>query len=90
MPCKRCSNSSTREPAKIRCVWLSTKPGSTTCPAASRIVVSGSSGGNSAVGRYKEALKYAKLALAQAPDDGNRGSLKTGIEKLEQSKDMNQ
>src|SRR5438874_1764944 len=25
--------------------------------------------GNSAVGNYKEALKYAKLALAQAPDD---------------------
>jgi DUF2911 family protein len=45
--------------------------------------------GNSAVGRYKEALKYAKLALAQAPDDANRGSLKTGIEKLEQGKDMN-
>jgi len=46
--------------------------------------------GNSAVGRYKEALKYAKLALAQAPDDGNRSVLKAGIEKLEQGKDMNQ
>ena len=46
--------------------------------------------GNSAVGRYKEALKYAKLALAQAPDDSNRGMLKTGIAKLEQGKDMNQ
>jgi hypothetical protein len=46
--------------------------------------------GNSAVGNYKEALKYAKLALAQAPDDGNKRSLQTGIEKLEQGKDMNQ
>jgi tetratricopeptide (TPR) repeat protein len=46
--------------------------------------------GNSAVGRYQEALKYAKLALAQAPDDGNRGVLKAGIAKLEQGKDMNQ
>jgi tetratricopeptide (TPR) repeat protein len=45
--------------------------------------------GNSAVGKYKEALKYAKLALAQAPDDFNRRSLKAGIEKLEQGKDMN-
>jgi hypothetical protein len=46
--------------------------------------------GNSAVGRYQEALKYARLALAQAPDDVNRGILKAGIAKLEQGKDMNQ
>jgi hypothetical protein len=46
--------------------------------------------GNSAVGNYKEALKYAKLALAQAPDDANKKNLQTGIEKLEQGKDMNQ
>ncbi|HEY8133551.1 MAG TPA: hypothetical protein VII12_16865, partial [Thermoanaerobaculia bacterium] len=46
--------------------------------------------GNSAVGNYKEALKYAKLALAQAPDDNNKKNLQTGIEKLEQGKDMNQ
>jgi len=45
--------------------------------------------GYSAAGRYKEALKYAKLAQAQAPDEGNRNSLKTGIEKLEAGKDMN-
>jgi len=45
--------------------------------------------GNSAVGRYKEALKYAKLALAQAPDDPNRKMLQSGIAKLEQGKDMN-
>ena len=46
--------------------------------------------GNSAVGNYKEALKYAKLALAQAPDDNNKKNLQTGIERLEAGKDMNQ
>jgi hypothetical protein len=45
--------------------------------------------GYSAVGRYKEALKYAKLALAQAPDDQNRTVLPEGIKKLEAGKDMN-
>jgi hypothetical protein len=46
--------------------------------------------GNSAVGNYKEALKYAKLALAQAPDDNNKKNLQAGIAKLEAGKDMNQ
>lgn len=46
--------------------------------------------GNSAMGNYKEALKYAKLALAEAPDENNKKSLQGGIEKLEQGKDMNQ
>jgi hypothetical protein len=46
--------------------------------------------GNSAVGNYKEALKYAKLALAQAPDEQNRKVLEAGIAKLEAGKDMNQ
>jgi tetratricopeptide (TPR) repeat protein len=46
--------------------------------------------GYSAVGRYKDALKYAKLALAQAPDDNNRRTLEAGIKKLEEGKDMNQ
>ena len=46
--------------------------------------------GNSAVGKYKEALKYAKLALAQAPDEQNKKVLQAGIEKLEAGKDMNQ
>jgi len=45
--------------------------------------------GNSAMGNYKEALKYAKLALAQAPDDANRNALSEGIKKLEAGKDMN-
>ena len=46
--------------------------------------------GYSAVGRYQDALKYAKLALAQAPDENNKKNLQTGITKLEQGKDMNQ
>ncbi|HKO57043.1 MAG TPA: DUF2911 domain-containing protein [Thermoanaerobaculia bacterium] len=46
--------------------------------------------GYSANGKYKDALKYAKLAAAQAPDDQNKKVLQTGIEKLEQGKDMNQ
>lgn len=45
--------------------------------------------GYSAVGRYKEALKHAKLALAQAPDDMNRKSLEEGVKKLAAGKDMN-
>ena len=46
--------------------------------------------GYSANGRYKDALKYARLALAQAPDDLNKKTLETGIKKLEEGKDMNQ
>lgn len=45
--------------------------------------------GYSAIGKYKDALKYAKLALAQAPDEVNRKSLEDGIKKLEAGKDMN-
>lgn len=45
--------------------------------------------GYSAVGRYKDALKHAKLALAQAPDEGNKRNLEAGIKKLEEGKDMN-
>jgi len=46
--------------------------------------------GNSALGHYDEALKYAKLALTQAPDEMNRAALSEGIRKLEAGKDMNQ
>jgi hypothetical protein len=46
--------------------------------------------GNSALGHYDEALKYAKLALAEAPDEMNRNALAEGIKKLESGKDMNQ
>jgi tetratricopeptide (TPR) repeat protein len=45
--------------------------------------------GYSAMGRYADALKYAKLALAQAPDDANRKMLEDAIKKLEAGKDMN-
>jgi tetratricopeptide (TPR) repeat protein len=46
--------------------------------------------GYSAAGRYADALKHAKLALAQAPDETNKKSLAAGIVKLEAGKDMNQ
>ncbi len=39
--------------------------------------------GLSATGNLKEALKYAKLALAQAPDDVNKKNLEASIKKLE-------
>jgi len=45
--------------------------------------------GYSAVGRHKEALAEANLALPQAPDDANKKGLQTMIEKLEQGKDVN-
>ena len=45
--------------------------------------------GYSANGRYKDALKYAKLAAAQAPDDVNKKSLQAAIVKLEKGQDMN-
>lgn len=45
--------------------------------------------GYSAVGKYKDALKYAKLALAQAPDEQNRKFLEDAIAKLEAGKDIN-
>lgn len=46
--------------------------------------------GYSAAGRYKEALKHARLALAQAPDEVNKKNLAAGVAKLEAGKDMNQ
>ena len=45
--------------------------------------------GYSASGNYPEALKYAKLALAQAPDEGNRKNLENMIKKLEAGQDIN-
>jgi hypothetical protein len=45
--------------------------------------------GYSATGNYAEALKYAKLALAQAPDEGNRKNLENFIKKLEAGQDIN-
>ncbi len=43
----------------------------------------------SAQGKYKDALKYAKLALAQAPDPVNKKNLEDSIKKLEENKDVN-
>ena len=45
--------------------------------------------GLAAVGRYEEALKYAEAALAEAPDDLNKRSLTTMIEKLKSKQDVN-
>jgi hypothetical protein len=45
--------------------------------------------GYSAAGRYKDALKHAKLALAQAPDEVNKTSIAAGIKKLEAGEDWN-
>lgn len=43
----------------------------------------------SALGNYPAALKYAKTALAAAPDDPNRENVKRLIAKLEKGEDMN-
>lgn len=45
--------------------------------------------GYSAVGEYQKALDHAKVALTQAPDDVNRTSLQTMIERLGEGKDVN-
>lgn len=45
--------------------------------------------GYSAVNDYKEALKYAQKALAQAPDPGNKTSVEEMIGKLKEGKDVN-
>src|SRR5258706_954393 len=45
--------------------------------------------GYSGVGRYADALKAAKLALPQAPDEGNRKNIEAAIKKLEAGQDMN-
>jgi len=43
----------------------------------------------SAEGRFKDALKYAKLALPQAPDDENKKNIEDSIKKLQEGKDIN-
>ncbi|MFY7839504.1 MAG: DUF2911 domain-containing protein [Lacibacter sp.] len=42
--------------------------------------------GYSALGDLKNALKYAKLALAQSPDEGNKKALEAAIKTLEAGK----
>ena len=39
--------------------------------------------------RHDEALKYAELALAEAPDDANRKALTSMIERIKSKKDLN-
>lgn len=43
----------------------------------------------SAKGNYKEALKHARIALAQAPDEGNKKNIEGMIKTLESGKDVN-
>jgi len=45
--------------------------------------------GYSANGDYKNALKFANLALALAPDEQNKKSVQGIIEKLKAGKDVN-
>lgn len=45
--------------------------------------------GNSAVGDYKNALKYANLALPLAPDAQNKSNVEMIIGKLKEGKDIN-
>jgi tetratricopeptide (TPR) repeat protein len=45
--------------------------------------------GLSAKGEYKKALKYAKAALAEAPDQINKDFLSKAVEMLGQGKDIN-
>ncbi|CAN5129291.1 DUF2911 domain-containing protein [soil metagenome] len=45
--------------------------------------------GYSAIGNYKEALKYAQAALPQAPDASNKTNLQSMIERLKAGKDIN-
>lgn len=42
-----------------------------------------------AAGKTKEALKHARLALAKAPDEGNRRNLEQIIQKLEKGEKIN-
>jgi Protein of unknown function (DUF2911) len=44
---------------------------------------------NSAAGNFTEASKYAKLALAQAPDEANKKALEGYIKKLDAGQDIN-
>jgi hypothetical protein len=45
--------------------------------------------GFSAIGDYKNALKYAKQALPLAPDGQNKTSIESSIKKLEAEQDIN-
>jgi tetratricopeptide (TPR) repeat protein len=44
----------------------------------------------SALGDFKNALKFAKMALTQNPDEQNKKSIESMIQKLSEGKDVNQ
>ena len=44
--------------------------------------------GYSASGNLKKALEHAKLALAQAPDAGNKSALEQAVQKLTEGKPL--
>ncbi|KOY84743.1 hypothetical protein AD998_19780 [bacterium 336/3] len=46
--------------------------------------------GYSGVGDFKNALKYAELALTQKPDEQNKKNIENSILKLKEKKDINQ
>ena len=46
--------------------------------------------GYSANGDFKNALKYAKAALLQAPDKANKDALEASVKTLTEGKDINQ
>ena len=45
--------------------------------------------GYSAVGEYKKALKFAKMAYEDAPDKINKDSMQAAVQKLEKGEDIN-
>jgi tetratricopeptide (TPR) repeat protein len=49
----------------------------------------GATRGYSGVGDYKNALKYANMALPLAPNEPNKKMVETSIEKLKEGKDIN-
>jgi hypothetical protein len=44
--------------------------------------------GYSALGDLKKALEHAKLALAQAPDEGNKRALEQAVKTLSEGKPL--
>ncbi len=44
--------------------------------------------GYAAMGNLKKAVEHAKLALANAPDEGNKQALRTAIQKLTEGKPL--
>jgi hypothetical protein len=45
--------------------------------------------GYSSLGKFKEALKYMKLALPKAPNESSKASVESMIKKLQEGKDAN-